>query len=719
MPPPSAEDEGPAPETRETAEPVAEIPTLQKRATATTMDQNGVVGRKGCLMMRPGLMGRRVGRARASSGTNPCSFTFALAGLITVALVAPGVAYSGTVIAAAARVRNPPGAVALNKANIERAGNVICGKLRANWTPGTVLASGYFISDAQQAHNYTILANHASGRTKARYLALSTTYAQRAKDRQPVCLHLSDPPGAVKLAKSMVLRTGGFVCGKLRSIWTPGTLLASGYFISDAKQARNFALLARKAKGHAKKIDLAKATLYTKRAKNRQAACTRAGASGTVPPGNGSGPPPTVPTPLRFNLVGSIGLALQSPTVSGAQDRGIRVASDPASNLEAVSAAGQLSDAVTSGSATISHFLIAPNNSVYVVFSSPVDLANTAQSGYPNGCLLAEVPLSSGIPTCVDSTLTMINWGYPVGDDPSQPIQFDNSGAIYYSGTTGTGTTVLRKYLDGATTNLITDSVMLDHFLVLPDGTVIISGTTTSSGARWVRRISAGGSLSGLETQNANFLSVFSDDNVYMGLWGGNSFGVARYLPNSDQIDPEYWISAPMTNPPPTEYFNAQTICSGATTSQQTGFCGWFGSYITWSYQSSDGSEYVAAGASGLGAIPMQYYPTVRFLPSEVTNVTVAQGVGNDLILAGLNSTGKNVLTLYNTTSDTESELIGPSNEIEIYHLNYNESGNKILFDGLRFSDNSYVIGEVDLATDQVSVINTGSTKWADLQAFG
>ena len=79
---------------------------------------------------------------------------------------------------------------------------------------------------------------------------------------------------------------------------------------------------------------------------------------------------------------------------------------------------------------------------------------------------------------------------------------------------------------------------------------------------------------------------------------------------------------------------------------------------------------------------------------------------------------GKNVLTLFNTTTNGETELIGPSNEIQIYHLHYDASANKVLFDGLRFADNSYVIGTVDLNADQVTVINAGSTKWADLAAF-
>jgi hypothetical protein len=74
---------------------------------------------------------------------------------------------------------------------------------------------------------------------------------------------------------------------------------------------------------------------------------------------------------------------------------------------------------------------------------------------------------------------------------------------------------------------------------------------------------------------------------------------------------------------------------------------------------------------------------------------------------------------LYNTSTDTEQVLIPASTEIEVYHLNYVASINKIMFDGLRFSDNKYVIGQVDLNTRVVTASQTGSSKLLDFQTFG
>ena len=114
----------------------------------------------------------------------------------------------------------------------------------------------------------------------------------------------------------------------------------------------------------------------------------------------------------------------------------------------------------------------------------------------------------------------------------------------------------------------------------------------------------------------------------------------------------------------------------------------------------------------------MQYYPTFLAPTTLVKKISVSQGVMNNIILAGLDADGKNILTLFDTSNDSETLLIGPDNEIEIYHLNYVASSNKIMFDGLRFSDNKYVIGQYDLNTMTFSASQTGSSKLVDFQTF-
>jgi len=70
------------------------------------------------------------------------------------------------------------------------------------------------------------------------------------------------------------------------------------------------------------------------------------------------------------------------------------------------------------------------------------------------------------------------------------------------------------------------------------------------------------------------------------------------------------------------------------------------------------------------------------------------------------------------TTTQTELQLIGPENEIEIYRLNFLAAEGKIMFDGLRFADNRYVIGQIDLQTMTVTASATGSSKLEDFQTF-
>jgi hypothetical protein len=134
--------------------------------------------------------------------------------------------------------------------------------------------------------------------------------------------------------------------------------------------------------------------------------------------------------------------------------------------------------------------------------------------------------------------------------------------------------------------------------------------------------------------------------------------------------------------------------------------------------QTADGAIYVVAGGRGQPGTLAQYFPTLSF-PVTSLGITVAQAAGSNIALAGLNASGQNVLNLYDTAGGTERQLIGPDQEIEIYHLNYVADGNRVLFDGLRFADNKYVLGQVDLDTGEVSFPTTSATKWKDFQTFG
>lgn len=505
------------------------------------------------------------------------------------------------------------------------------------------------------------------------------------------------PTGAVRLSKSKLDKKSGFYCGNVKGdTWVPGKLLSGGYFYSHLSEKSNLTKQLKSAPKKKKAKIQSQIDSLSTLISTRTSQCTGAPSGGK--------------NALRFNFSGAVGLTLKeasrsSPRVSGR--------SSSKSNLQKVDSSGQVSSVVSKGSATISKFLIAPNDKLYVLFEQSLNLSDTTSSGK---CLLAEVDRATGYPICIDDSLSSISWQEKPANDA---IQFDATGAIYYRGNSSSGDSVLRKYSSGSHTDLINQNISISDFSVLPDGRVILIGFTSNTGSRWVRRVSTSGSLSTLfSNDNALFVKRFPDENVYVGIWGTSNFGVFRYLTATDSRDSQPYISqsnSPEGSPPT---FDTKTICDGALTQLQ-GFCGHSGTYVRDLVTTASQKVYAVAGIAGLGTgVLMQYYPTLTAPSTAVKRVSVSQGVNNQIVLAGTNASGQNILTLFDTSDSSEIQLIGPDNEIEIYRLHYVASSNKIMFDGLRFSDNKYVIGQYDLNTMTFSAAQTGSTKLVDFQTF-
>jgi hypothetical protein len=409
---------------------------------------------------------------------------------------------------------------------------------------------------------------------------------------------------------------------------------------------------------------------------------------------------------LKFNLKNAVGLIMKS-SVSAASIRKSAVGS----NLQAVDTAGNTTDAVTSGSASISRFLIAPNDKLYVLFNTKTAVGTVS-------CLLAEVDKTTGEPICIESDMQSISWDFLTGKSTNPPIQFDSNGAIYYAGTPSRGGNFeLKKFAKGQSTSLINENMRLFDMLVLPDSSILISGETTSSGTRWIRKISPSGSLSNIASDQAYFMRRFPDGNIYFALYG-QGLGIKRYLTEGSSVDSRAWMAS-VRNGAVNPHNDTDSLCYPSW-SDQDGFCvGNFGIYIKEIVNTVSGSAYAVAGSGGSQGTLVRYFPTLTRASTQVKRVVVMQRVIDYLILTGLDANGQNITTLYNTATDTEQTLISSTNEIEMYHLNYVASSNKIMFDGLRFSDNKYVIGQIDLNTATVTASQTGSSKLLDFQTFG
>lgn len=426
---------------------------------------------------------------------------------------------------------------------------------------------------------------------------------------------------------------------------------------------------------------------------------------------NGTNSPTTSPTDnpkIAFNFNGAIGLVLTNETNISRNSMARSVSTESKSNLKKVDISGNLTDVLTSGNALVSKFMIAPNNKVYILFSSKINL-ETSEPDYENGCLLAEVNMDDDSVISIDSTLSHIQWNESNTSYLNSPIQFDQNGAIYYCGSNNTNQ-ILRKYDNGVITDLINDNININDFIVNEDGSVIISGMTTSTNSSWIRKITTSGGLKNIVTSiSAQFLSKFPDKNTYMGLWGGDYFGVFRYLTDTSVLDSEPWISGTVIN---NLSYNPYNDITGTGLENS----GYWGALVSDIVKTTNGKVYAKA-TSNSDYILMQYYPTLETPTISINKVSKIQGILSYIIVSGLDSSNKNKLILYDTSNNTEEDLL-PDNDIEIYNINYVSSANTIMFDGINFDNNKMLIGEVDLITKNVNFIEIGNGSSAKLLDF-
>ena len=335
--------------------------------------------------------------------------------------------------------------------------------------------------------------------------------------------------------------------------------------------------------------------------------------------------------------------------------------------------------------------LIAPSNKVYLAFAGKVDLMTSRSSA--SGCILAEVAPSGGTPSCIDSELQSIDWNSNPTAASNPPVQFDSQGAIYYRGQ-GQNGSVLRKYLNGVKADLINDNIIINDFIVGLDGSVLITGTTFSSNSHWIRRITPAGGLQNLvTTTNAMFMSRYPDGDIYLG-------NLVRHL--SGESTPSAPRPIPCPPPPPLYRPWPGRLYPTYDVAGLPELQGTNGALVRKSLVTTNGKSYAAV--DNRGQYPFyQYYPT---LSGTATMIKERLHRAGDL---NQNRNRRIKRQQHQQASDLRHHhqhrtRLLPTNDIEIYHLNVDAAGNRVMFDGLNFADNKYVIGALDLATKALTL---------------
>lgn len=566
----------------------------------------------------------------------------------------------------------------------------------------------------------------------ARAVAISLTVALTpgVADAATAKGNVKRPAGGVKLTTKTKKKVGSLVCGRVQGVWLPGSTQKGGWFVTYQQQSVTAAKAARKAKGTKRKALKRSSATLARKASTQYTWCaplngapqgTRPG-TGSATPASSYQPPYAAPydpyaygqqtsmIPVRVDVSGAAGLALRNTAPSGRS--ALRQASaGGSSNLSVVGKDGHVRDALVSGTATVSKFLIAPDGSVYVLFQYPVMLDVNDPSG--SACLLARVVPGSTVPVCVDRTLSGVQWDDHTTRNPA--IQFDATGAMYYLGYASTGGTVLRRYSNGTTSNLISDNVYVFDFLVLPDGRVLLSGSTLSTQAQWLRQLSPDGALSSLRASQSSFMRRFPDGNVYIGVSDEKLRGVLRYSSATSEIEPSAWIADSswggpiahndVSGPCMQDWNRLSSLCNGS------------GAYVQRVFEMQNDQVYALVGWSP-SMLLARYFPSLSVPDTDIRRATAGASNGRDIVLSGLDAQDRNVLGTHDTATGEDRRLIGPEREIEMYHLEFTADGTKILFDGLRFADNTYILGQVDLATGDITAAAPTGGKLLGLQAF-
>ncbi|MGA1871463.1 MAG: hypothetical protein ACMUJM_23295 [bacterium] len=428
---------------------------------------------------------------------------------------------------------------------------------------------------------------------------------------------------------------------------------------------------------------------------------------------------------LEFNISDCIGIVKIDPSKARLEKR-FSIGDSTTTPIKGVNSDGTLSE-ITNKNIPVKDFYISNTGDLYLLLNSKFTYIDENEE--EKSSILFKINPDNTYES-IDNSLSSVstsNTGFSskIGN---AVIQFDNEGAIYYSGKSGN--TVLRKNLNGTITELINDNIDLKCWLVAPDGNIFIFGETKSTSTYWFRKISTTGSLHNLIASEANitFIKLFPDNKIYFGDWG-KLCGVGRIASLDTKLIEPCLLGEEINQPgsrwcAPTGLLGTDNdvyaLCTEAGFSTIGSDCGLIstsGTILLDYFRTYYDEIYVVVAASSGNRI-WKYYPEVEFINlSLAKDIKIMKGLLSSLIIYGLTSNQQNKFILYDISSQIETDLL-PDDDIEIYHMNLRSDG-KIWFDGLRFSDNKYVIGYIDTSnSNEVVFLSATNLQLEDFQTF-
>lgn len=474
-------------------------------------------------------------------------------------------------------------------------------------------------------------------------------------------------PGAVKLGADDLRKAGRVQCGRVGGTWVGGMLVAKGrqrgWFVSWTRVAANARAAAKRAPTPVKrKALLAEAAAAKAKATAQRVTCAPSSstAASTAAPG-------PLYTPFRLSFANAAAVF----QYDGFGRRGTRQAGT--SNMDVLQRDGTIRNAVVSGSSSIGAVAVGPDGDVYTA-------ASALGVPYPDGtipsmCWIQRYSQANGSTTCVRTGGDWYGvWLTPEGG--GEPMQIGPDGAVYFL--TSSSTIVLMRSRNGVATALTNPNLSVTGFKVASNGAIVFTGRTVATGANWTRLLRTDGSLSTLANSAAATLDVYPDGRVY---WGATN----AYDPGTDSSTP--WAGGIAYTDMAVTTDDKVFVINRTATSPTPGFA--------------------------------RQYPTPATISAApITQVTAIAAAGTRVAIAGTQANGRSRLMIYDPAASQLNAVDGGLPEMEFYNLAFSASRNAVIFDALRFQDNAYIVGEIALSDDSISILRVSGTRVSDVIGF-